>query len=360
MKEILLKEKFLILSTLFMSVLFAYAVTRGIWKLEIAPVLKWSVSLFLLTGVFNVVFLLSVRPDAYNFLSILFGTAQVSIVFLFLATLVLEGLRIANVYTNMAGVIIMSCAAVLAVYSVYNSGTAPRVRNIEIASPLLPEDWKPIRIVQLSDMHIGMGMSREDFVSAIAEVKAIKPDMIVITGDVIDGYVEELLSEVSFLKELEAPLGVFAVNGNHETFFGIQKWTDAFEAMGISVLRDEYKTVKNDKHDFVIKGIEGSSNSFSEKQETNLPVIILAHYPGIFLESKKQNPVLQLSGHTHGGMFFPVSMLVKAFNKGYVRGLYQENNSFLYVTDGTDLWRGFPSRLGTSNEIPVITLKSKM
>ena len=84
------------------------------------------------------------------------------------------------------------------------------------------------------------------------------------------------------------------------------------------------------------------------------PRLLLVHYPIVFDEALKRNVLLQLSGHTHGGMTPPISWITRLFNGGYVHGLYQKENSTLYVSDGTGLWTGMPARLGSHNEITVI------
>ena len=155
------------------------------------------------------------------------------------------------------------------------------------------------------------------------------------------------------------------VFGNHEYYHGPDEWREAFEGMGIPVLVNQSITLENQGQKYVVGGADFGGwiqkNQISQKldktfldTDETLPRLLLVHYPIAFNEAVKKNVLLQLSGHTHGGMTPPISWATALFNGGYVRGLYQKGKSFLYVSDGAGLWAGMPARLGSSNEIVVI------
>lgn len=255
-------------------------------------------------------------------------------------------------------------------YAVWNASRLPKVQRVEISSSLLPADWQPLKIVQLTDFHIGQGFHEQWLRQVVQKTNTLLPDVIVITGDSIDNTVEQLLPELLPLKDLKAEKGVYMVFGNHEYYYDSKAWQRAFEAMGIKVLKNNHVVLENSKDAFVLGGGDwgaslkaGQADAHVEQTFTGsdeqLPRILLSHYPLAWKASLKHNVLLQLSGHTHGGMSFPVNFLTSLFNGGYLRGLYEKDGRFLYVSDGTGLWGGFPARAGTQNEIVEIILKRK-
>jgi predicted MPP superfamily phosphohydrolase len=184
----------------------------------------------------------------------------------------------------------------------------------------------------------------------------------VITGDLVDGSVEQLGALTAPLKELHAKDGVFFVTGNHEYYSGVDEWLAYLGELGIRVLRNERVPVGP----IDLAGVDDwSARSFGHGHGADLskalagrdkerPVVLLAHQPQAIVEAEQHGVDLQLSGHTHGGQMFPWVYAVKLVTP-YVAGLYQHKTSALYVSRGTGYW-GPPVRVGAPAEITHLTL----
>ncbi len=246
---------------------------------------------------------------------------------------------------------------------IWNTFKVPPVKEITVSVPRALEDFQPLRMVQLTDLHIGSGFGREWLQQVVDKTNALKSDVILITGDTIDGYPKELMNALEPLKQLKAPLGVYMVLGNHEYYFGAKEWTDAFEKMGIPVLINQSVLVREGSQTVAIGGVPALETKPDIKAtfdgvDENTPRVLMAHYPGPATEFANDNVDVQLSGHTHGGqLFWPFNKLVGLFNNGFIKGFYPVKDLTLYVSAGTGLWGGFPVRLMTPSEITLITLK---
>jgi predicted MPP superfamily phosphohydrolase len=236
------------------------------------------------------------------------------------------------------------------------------VKKVTVPLAKLPPGQKPYTLVQVSDIHvgptIGLGFLRE----IVDEVNALEPDVVVITGDLVDGSVEQLGALTAPLKELRAKDGVFFVTGNHEYYSGVDEWLAYLGQLGIRVLRNERVPVGP----IDLAGVDDwSARSFGHGHGADLPkalagrdkerpVVLLAHQPQAIVEAEQHGVDLQLSGHTHGGQMFPWVYAVKLVTP-YVAGLYQHKTSTLYVSRGTGYW-GPPVRVGAPAEITHLTL----
>ena len=209
-------------------------------------------------------------------------------------------------------------------------------------------------------------MTKTGLKEVVDRVNTLNPDLIVITGDLVDGSTDKLLGEISSIKDLKAEMGVYFVTGNHEYYSGVLKWAYEIEKLGIKVLNNE--TVKiNRGNDFIyLSGVTDHEakrfgkehaadfkKTFSGLQEGKKK-ILLAHQPIAVKEASEYGVDLVLSGHTHGGQIWPFNYLVY-LQQPYLKGLYKFNNTKLYVTQGTGCW-GPPMRLGSFNEITEIVL----
>ena len=243
----------------------------------------------------------------------------------------------------------IGAAALLAVIG-FIQARRPRVVEIEIAAPL---DY---RIVQWSDVHIGPTIQRGFVESLVERTNALNADAIVITGDLVDGDRDGLRDAIEPLRGLSARDGVFVVTGNHEYYWRASEWIREFERLGLTFLENEHRVI-NDR--LVIAGVtdpagqkpdaaaalEGAPNTFR---------VLLAHRPQVANAASKLGVNLQLSGHTHGGQFFPFNLLIRWFQP-VVAGLHRIGDTLLYVSRGTGYW-GPPSRLGVGGEITQIDL----
>lgn len=237
---------------------------------------------------------------------------------------------------------------------------APKIEHIRITLRNLKI---PINAVQISDLHIG-GLIEENVVRQIVEqTNQLKPDFIVLTGDIIDTEVARVLKAIEELAKLNAPLGVYFVTGNHEYFHNIQPLLEKLKSIGIRVLENE--CVQLIQEGEVVLNLAGVYDLFGRRigvLKPNLeqalkerveskPLILLSHQPKFANEVQESHQVdLILSGHTHGGQIFPFRFLV-TLDQPYLAGLYQHNpTTQIYVNRGTGFW-GPPMRILARAEI---------
>jgi uncharacterized protein len=239
------------------------------------------------------------------------------------------------------------------------------LREIQVPLARLPKTLDGTTIVQLTDIHVGPTLGREFIQDLVTRTNALQPDVVAITGDLVDGSVEHLRDQVAPLKELRAKHGVYFVTGNHEYYSGVDEWIAELGRIGVRVLRNE-RVALADGLD--LAGIDDhSAPQMRDDHGPDLPralqgrdpsraVVLLAHQPRAVEEASRHGVDLQLSGHTHGGQIWPWMYLVK-LQQPYIAGLFKHGETHLYVSSGTGYW-GPPMRLGTSAEITRITLKS--
>jgi len=224
---------------------------------------------------------------------------------------------------------------------------------------------KEYKILQISDIHIG-GIIDQNFIKNIVErVNAKKPDLVVITGDLVDIDVDKAQDALSELSFLESKYGTYFIVGNHEYFHNIEKIIKRVKALGIRVLENENLYIGEAGKGFNLVGVYdlfgyrmGMYMPDITKaligKDSKSPTVLLAHQPK-FIEEVPEGVDLMLSGHTHGGQLFPFQALVQ-LQQGYVKGLHQHNDELqIYINKGTGFW-GPPMRLGASAEITEITL----
>ncbi len=242
----------------------------------------------------------------------------------------------------------------------------PPIRRVVLALEHWPQALEGFRIVQLSDVHIGP-LRRRRFASRLVErANALAPDLVAITGDLVDGSVEHLGPELDPMRDFRARHGVFFVTGNHDYYSRVDPWVAKVREIGFHVLRNELVTIGVDGASFQLAGVEDrlARNAGHPEGEDlgralanrspERPVVLLAHNPAVFDEAAGQGVDLQLSGHTHGGQIWPFRWIVRLVTP-YVAGRYRKGGSQLYVSRGTGFW-GPPMRLFRSGEITELTL----
>ncbi len=361
---------FLIYSFLFMSVIYGYVEWRLISLLAAPTSVKILLSLILLPALFNLWVILFFGDSIPTWVSKVFATSQILLVYLFAATFFLDLYRLIHPVYNFIPNVVVICCILASVYASFNATLVPKVKEVELRTNLLSSEKPNLKIAQLSDFHIGQGFDGQWLDKTIEKTNSLKPDLIVITGDLIDNSPAVLGRDIKKLKKLNAPLGVYVVFGNHEYYHHPNEWKNFFKKIDLPVLKNENLTLSHHGQKITLAGIDFGMKYTDKKaelllQETfknsdqNTLRILLAHHPHVFKKTENYNIFLQLSGHTHGGMTFPVDMIVKLSNKGFLRGLYQNKNAYLYVSNGTGLWGGFPARIGTFNEITLITIKGE-
>ncbi len=223
---------------------------------------------------------------------------------------------------------------------------------------------KSYKIVQISDIHIG-GLIDANFIQKIVDkINTIKPDLVVITGDLVDINLEKADASLNIFKDLESQYGTYFIVGNHEYYHGIENIIKKVKSLGIRVLENENVYIGAESKGFNLAGVydvmgyrtntylPDISKALEGKKEA--PTVLLAHQPR-FIEEVTSGVDLMLSGHTHGGQIYPFRFLVKLVQP-YISGLHQHNKDLqIYVNKGTGFW-GPPMRLGSSAEITEIII----
>lgn len=242
------------------------------------------------------------------------------------------------------------------------------VVDVPVTLHRLPPALDGFTIVQLTDMHIGLTVGR-DFVSdVVRRVNGLQPDLVAITGDLVDGRVADLRDRAGPLAALRARHGVFVVTGNHEYYSGVEEWLTELRLLGMRVLRNERVEIAQDGAAFDLAGIDDhSARSFGNGHGSDLAgamvgrdpdraVVLLAHQPRQVALAVRHDVDLQLSGHTHGGQIWPWHHLVAIQQGGLVAGRYTRGTTQLYVSRGVGYW-GPPVRVGAPAEITRVILR---
>ena len=261
-------------------------------------------------------------------------------------------------------------AATVAGASVAKGMTAARgvheVVDVEVRLAKLPKALDGFSIVQLTDLHVGLTIDRH-FVQRVVDItNRLSPDLVALTGDFVDGKVEDLHEEIAPLAKLQAKHGVFAVTGNHEYYSGVEPWVKQISTLGVRYLRNERVVIGDDKASFELAGVEDHNASGKHKEDLaratagrdpNRALVLLAHQPRQVRRAAQHGVDLQLSGHTHGGQIWPWHYIVKIQQGGLLAGRYQHRDTQLYVSRGCGYW-GPPVRVLAPLEITRIILRA--
>lgn len=246
--------------------------------------------------------------------------------------------------------------------------SVPPVKRIDVQIPGLAPEFDGYRLIQLTDMHVSRLFPARWAEAVVARTNELDADLIVITGDLIDGGVELRREDVRPLAELRARDGVLTVPGNHEYFFDVDRWMAHFAGQNMQILSNSHRVITRGEGQLVVAGVTDLSASRAgapapdvaaaiRNAPAEVPVILLDHQPKMADRAAELGVALQLSGHTHGGMVRGLDRLVANANNGYVSGFYQIGGMQLYVNNGTGLWPGFALRLGVPSELTEFTLR---
>ena len=266
--------------------------------------------------------------------------------------------------------LVASLVFVVAVVAHREARRAPRDVRVEIELLRWPSALDGYRIVQLSDIHIGPSLGRDFAEELTRRVNALDADLVVLTGDLVDGSRAALEAEVAPFGKLRGRHGVFFVPGNHDFYSGAAAWCAFLSELGIRVLRNEHVVIGSGDSgaSFVLAGVDdhrsgGLHSGGGEDLEAalcsrprDLATLLLAHDPTTFKRGHEMEIDLQLSGHTHGGQIWPFRYLVRLVVP-YVAGRYRRGGAELYVSRGTGFW-GPAMRLGAPSEITEIVLRA--
>jgi uncharacterized protein len=247
-----------------------------------------------------------------------------------------------------------------------NARRTARVVRTTVALPGLPAALDGFRIVQISDIHVGPTIKRGYLQAIVERVNALEPDLVAITGDLVDGSVAELAEHVAPLAQLRSRHGSFFVTGNHEYYSGVHGWVREVQRLGIRVLHNEHVVLRHEGAALVVAGVPDFGGHHFDPQHRSdpaaaiagapegLPRILLAHQPRTAPAAAAAGFDLQLSGHTHGGQFLPWNLLVP-LQQPYTAGLHRLEQLWVYVSRGTGYW-GPPKRIGAPSEISELRL----
>ena len=269
----------------------------------------------------------------------------------------------------------------------------PQVRRVAVPVPDLAPELEGLRLVQLSDLHIGSAFDGGWLEKVVERTNAQDPDLVLITGDLVDGSPERIGRHLRPLLTLRARYGVLASPGNHDHYSGLSAWMETWRSWGLPFLVNEHKDFRVQGRLVRVAGVTDScarhfpdlapgvsppdtrralNTPYREERRAAAPqltpverpaqlpradlTVLLAHRPGEARQNAATGVDVQLSGHTHGGQLFFLFPLVSHMNKGFRSGLYRAGNMPLYVSPGTGMWGYMPMRFGSRSEISLLEL----
>ncbi|HEU4627515.1 MAG TPA: metallophosphoesterase [Steroidobacteraceae bacterium] len=262
-------------------------------------------------------------------------------------------------------------AAALALFATgvgfVNARRRAAIVKVDVPIKNLPPALEGFTIAQISDVHVGPTI-KAPYVEAIVDaVNALQADLIAVTGDMVDGSVRDLAGHTAPLARLTARHGAYFVTGNHEYYSGEPAWTAEFKRLGLRVLMNEHVVLTHEGVRIVVAGVtDYSAHHFNPAQRSdpavalaNAPAdaaarILLAHQPRSAPAAAAAGFDLQLSGHTHGGQFWPWNFFVR-LQQPFTAGLHRLNDLWIYISRGTGYW-GPPKRFGSPSEITHLRL----
>ncbi|OIP42139.1 MAG: hypothetical protein AUK25_04440 [Desulfobacteraceae bacterium CG2_30_51_40] len=293
----------------------------------------------------------------YGWMGILFIFLVLSVAIDIVRILLPAGLR----PSPLIAFVIAACFSfIFSLYGLYEAMVV-KVEHVNIVSQKLAGDRRSLRIVQISDVHLGLLFREHRLRKVVNCIKDASPDILVSTGDLVDGQTDGLSGVLYMLMELSPPLGKYAVTGNHEFYAGIRKSINFTRDAGFKVLRDEALTLPGLINIAGVDDPAGGRKNLEEHEKeilSSLPgetfTLLLKHRPHVGPGSDRLFD-LQLSGHTHKGQIFPFGLLVKLVH-GRISGLHRlDSGSLLYISRGSGTW-GPPFRILSPPEVTVINI----
>jgi predicted MPP superfamily phosphohydrolase len=263
---------------------------------------------------------------------------------------------------------ILATAALSTGYGIAEARRTPAIKELPVVIPHLPQEFEGLRIVQITDLHVSPTFGRSDVEKIVAVVNSLEADIVALTGDLVDGTVEQIGYDVAPLRQIRSALGNYFVTGNHEYYSGVIEWIPKIEQLGFSVLLNEHRIITRGRAGLLLAGVTdysggnffASHRSDPQKALQAAPEavikILLAHQPRSIFRAARAGYDFQISGHTHGGQFFPWNFVIGLLQP-YVSGLHTHENTQIYVSRGTGYW-GPPVRVGSPSEITLIKLVS--
>lgn len=262
-----------------------------------------------------------------------------------------------------AGAALLSCLAGLV-----PALRAPALKTVDVPIQGLPAGLDGFRIVQVSDLHLGPLVSAARAERLAERVNALNPDLVAVTGDLVDGEADGVRAKVARLAVLRSTHGVYFVTGNHEYYSGVAKWIPVIQGMGWHVLENAHQVITHGGAPLVVAGLPdpaargrrgtGRGPDLAKALAGAPPEatkLLLFHPPTGYEAAAKAGVSLQLSGHTHAGQYFPWSLVVPLFYR-FPRGLNRFGPLWIYTSVGTGFW-GPPDRFGVPPELTLLVLR---
>jgi predicted MPP superfamily phosphohydrolase len=268
--------------------------------------------------------------------------------------------------------ILPAVALAVSAWGVANGILPPEVKERVLEYADLPDGLDGYRIAHMTDLHVSSASRRWRTESVVDRINAARPDLVCITGDMMDGSPGRCRSFIEPLARLEARDGVYACTGNHEFYYYSEEWIRLYESWGIRFLRNGCAFPAPG---LALGGVEDMAEDWRSGRKKVMPDVSAAFAAAtgscfrVLMEHRPENAAvnaarhgvrLQLSGHTHGGVMPLLALLVARYNGGYVRGIYElPGGGKLYVSPGAGQWAAFPARFFNPSEITILTLKKK-
>jgi uncharacterized protein len=273
---------------------------------------------------------------------------------------------VAFIYSTRGTLLLLSATFLLFAFGFWNASRGPRISRVLVPISNLPAEFEDFSIVQISDLHIGAGIDEKFVQNVVNMTLGLKPSAIVLTGDIADGNFKTFCSVAAPLGLLCSNSPVFFVTGNHEYYNGWEEWIEYFRQLNMKVLLNQHAVLTFQNRSVLFAGvIDPAAGIVNPKWRPSLQEalasapscdlkVLLAHQPGIADEAAPYFD-LQISGHTHGGQFFPWTLIIGFFHN-YAVGLMRAGSMWVYVNVGSGYW-GPRLRLGTRSEISVLRFK---
>lgn len=354
--------QFLMMGVLLLSALLMPLglMARRVAKPPLADVLSWLGLLCM--GLFSSLFVLTLLRDA-------------ALLVLWLGNLLVPGLLPLAELRTVSAEAVPLMGLVVTLLGFLNARRTAAVVRVDVPIKGLPAAWNGFTVAQISDIHVGPTIKQRYLNRIVDKVNALGVDVVAITGDLVDGKVSELAAHVAPLAQLQSRHGTYFVTGNHEYYSGAQPWIDELRRLGLTVLLNEHVVIRQPGSSsdageasgaLVLAGVTDYSAAHFDPAHRSDPEaalrgappaavrVLLAHQPRSAEAAAKAGFDLQLSGHTHGGQFYPWNLFVR-FQQPFTAGLHKLHNLWVYTSRGTGYW-GPPKRFGAPSEITWLRL----
>ena len=331
---------------------------------HLGPALVWAGLLCM--GLFSSLFVLTLARDAVWLLAGL-ADALISVLPVAQGTASWQGAPLQHA----SALAVLLAATLVTVLGFLNARRTAAVVPVEVPVAGLPPALHGFTVAQISDVHVGPTIRHGYLQRIVDTVNRLGADMVAVTGDLVDGSVAQLGAHVAPLAGLRSRHGTFFVTGNHEYYSGAHAWIEALRRLGLTVLMNEHVVLHHDGDGqaaaLVVAGVtDWSAHHFDEAHRSDPHAaiagappdagvrLLLAHQPRSAAKASEAGFDVQLSGHTHGGQFWPWNLFVR-FQQPFTAGLHRLQDLWVYTSRGTGYW-GPPKRFGAPSEITLLTL----